>query len=946
MVRKDQDGIASRAGTLFNDILGMITARQGLDQFPLKLEHVLPFIDGGSDLLESSRSADKFQVLANNALVGARAAGKKNKAGLVGILARNAKGGGTFPAKRLAVLTATTANWVRRQKRKAIAGESGFFESGGEGSRHRKAAQRMPELEINSTRAWMVGENPARSGDQKQICWMSQHKTDFYNEKYRSVSGLVAILEHALEEDPGLRTLVAHEATNKWNRNLKTYLDAAAAYALDDLVIHDERQYKPLNIEEIVECMDTNEEDASASDGSETDEDQSQEELEDLTADHAKKKTTTPPQVRVLFARSQRSFYKTILKGMRLRQRPPDNHCERCAKYEKNSARLHELTAALLSNANDPEHKKQKKVIKRAGGMNSAWEEQRSLQHAMPDLKKHVLWKEETRGCLMNLAKNMGPHETMWQMDYGGFTDSANKKVSVWSVTVLAPGREQEHFDFFFDQAQSKDDDTNAKKNGQSGIYFLREMLDPTRLQGELAILDGSNPSSAGTCRFGYFYNECTHIILSGDTGNGYRAYEMLEELSTVHAKYAYFVKLMPLAPAHAWNRTDARIARMNEMLRIAKAKTRIFGAKGMANLFYAASHHKSSKAKKHVARCHIFFRKPVFDKAAAQEKKKNLGAHLRTSELWNGHIGVRGLLSFDFAVLDQNGKKHHPAGYATVREHTDAKREGNKPFVYTWRKDLSKLICQPCSDRHGGPVLLSAAGCTKQICKVTKDSAATSKAQAANQAAKPQLALCSKEDVKGEERARQQRKPRPRGRPRKDPTTSSNKKRAPAAKGMAKQAGATQTTENKFQVRAVRYEDGAKPGQWQTWLYIPSAWRGRKSKAALCEEERKGQFLYAHEDNARCYVVAAHAETIESGRIDFLILDDIVFTDTVQVWYQCCSCICWTVIMHGDFIYTYTHTNTCAHTQTVPNIHAHAHTHAQAQAHTHTSHAHQQIST
>ncbi len=49
------------------------------------------------------------------------------------------------------------------------------------------------------------------------------------------------------------------------------------------------------------------------------------------------------------------------------------------------------------------------------------------------------------------------------QLNYAGFTDSAGKKVSVWSATVVASGRQQEHYDFFFDQAGKQDKGLDKK---------------------------------------------------------------------------------------------------------------------------------------------------------------------------------------------------------------------------------------------------------------------------------------------------------------------------------------------------------------------------------------------------------------------------------------------------------------------------------------------------
>ena len=69
----------------------------------------------------------------------------------------------------------------------------------------------------------------------------------------------------------------------------------------------------------------------------------------------------------------------------------------------------------------------------------------------------------------------MEQDEATLHLDYGGMTDSAGKKVSVWSVTMIVNGRKQEHFDFFFDQHEHQKSTASdkARKDVQTGIYFL-----------------------------------------------------------------------------------------------------------------------------------------------------------------------------------------------------------------------------------------------------------------------------------------------------------------------------------------------------------------------------------------------------------------------------------------------------------------------------------------
>ena len=91
---------------------------------------------------------------------------------------------------------------------------------------------------------------------------------------------------------------------------------------------------------------------------------------------------------------------------------------------------------------------------------------------------------------------------------------------------MLAPGRDQVHFDIFFDAKNQnmKAGKTGAKKDGQTGIFCIAELLDAVRAPDGLE------------CLLKLEYPDGRHLILTGDTGNGYRAYEMLEELSGLFA--------------------------------------------------------------------------------------------------------------------------------------------------------------------------------------------------------------------------------------------------------------------------------------------------------------------------------------------------------------------------------------------------------------------------
>lgn len=361
--------------------------------------------------------------------------------------------------------------------------------------------------------------------------------------------------------------------------------------------------------------------------------------------------------------------------------------------------RIEELTRALNSRSGcNPDHEAQVKVVEVAGGTSAAWTELRGLQKKFPDLQKHVTWFDGQRAYAKS-REGKCESEAMLQFDYGGLTDSAGSKVSVWTVAVVVKNREQEHFDFFFDAAnqhQARDDDGSAKKNGKTGIYLLSQLFCKTQAPA----------GCQGKSLFGYYYPKVTHLLHSGDTGNGFRAYEMLDELSCFKSKYDYSTELIPLCPKHAYNRSDSRIAHMNTFLEKVKSKGRLLGAKEVAEAFHCATDPNRTTKRTFMARCHVFFR--AIKKV--QTDKGNLGALLKSPYVTNQSVGVRGLLYFDFSFLDKQGRKVYLEGYARVREYGDEAKSGNRTFVYTWRKDREKQMCQACSDREQFPVLLSAS--------------------------------------------------------------------------------------------------------------------------------------------------------------------------------------------------------------------------------------------
>ena len=392
-----------------------------------------------------------------------------------------------------------------------------------------------------------------------------------------------------------------------------------------------------------------------------------------------------------LCPRSQKAFYGTILAKMRLWQRPPHDHCERCTKYEVCTARVNVLNKALYAPVDHVEGSEA--VLREAGGRLAASAELRELSAKYRDLLRHVTWFREQRKYLKKVELALEEHQAMLQLDYGGFGDSEGKKVNVWSSTVLGCKREPEHFDFMFDAANQVSGRRGAKKDGQTGCFFLDELFDPARAPSGLA---------QGQSLFSSRYPFVTELIFSGDTGNGYRAYVMLEYLSKFFEKYGYKVKLIPLSPGHAWNRTDARIAHMNTFLNALKKKSRVFGANQIASAFKLATDPAVTTKRKYMARSFVFFRTVVIDQPdESEDGPSSFGPSPHPSAAdGEGHLGVKSLLYFDFSVNGEEGGSVHPAGCARVRVHANPDLPDNPTFLFSWRKSLWSDLCQQCSDK------------------------------------------------------------------------------------------------------------------------------------------------------------------------------------------------------------------------------------------------------
>lgn len=352
-----------------------------------------------------------------------------------------------------------------------------------------------------------------------------------------------------------------------------------------------------------------------------------------LYDDESKEEADDPSEA--IHPRSQRCFYKTILKGMRIWQRPPENVCKRCTRYELYVQEEKDLTHSVNAIPGTPDYDKHQARLKQHGGLAGTYERLRRIRHALIDLRRHVTWRANQRDYLHDRKKNMSEHEIILELDYGGFSDSANDKISVWSCTAIIQDGVK-HIDYFFD-AYDKKTGTGHKKDGEAGIYFLDQLFNPEH-----------GPGNGGVSLIHTLFPNRNSVILSGDTGNGFRAYLMLHFLSTLFVLYGWRCELIPLSPGHAFNQSDARIARINTFMRRVMRKTRVLGAEMTANLMAVACDPTRAKRREYMKNTHVFFR--VVDVGGLLEgiTSTTMGA---TMESIFGRLGVRALLYFQFGV-------------------------------------------------------------------------------------------------------------------------------------------------------------------------------------------------------------------------------------------------------------------------------------------------------
>ena len=122
-----------------------------------------------------------------------------------------------------------------------------------------------------------------------------------------SLAGQMKIMDRALATNGEELRAAAKNPKNRWHRNIRTYLEALSLDALDELRVHRLQAERPKAIDAVVAAV-VNAEQEGAGDGQVGGPEHGGEH-EDEEQDEAG---------RVLYPRSYRCLYESMLKGMRL----------------------------------------------------------------------------------------------------------------------------------------------------------------------------------------------------------------------------------------------------------------------------------------------------------------------------------------------------------------------------------------------------------------------------------------------------------------------------------------------------------------------------------------------------------------------------------------------------------------------------------------------------
>jgi hypothetical protein len=233
------------------------------------------------------------------------------------------------------------------------------------------------------------------------------------------------------------------------------------------------------------------------------------------------------------------------------------------------------------------------------------------------------------------------------------------------------------HFDVFYDKDIVRGE---KNKNSNTGMMALRLFLDPLR-----------NTGASGLSVLADMAPQVTHLIFSGDTGNGFRGIPMSWFHSTIHRLYGFICEQIPLAPRHAHNDTDAHFAHLNSFFRKLMRVTFLVGASVFAKALTMATNPSLTNQRKLIKRCTVLYHRFT-------------AAEYITVPDWlikerDGEISVSKLGYFLLSTTSEDGKGDvFEEGIMRVRR--NAPESKDDPLL-VWDMRYPDQCCQVCSDRE-----------------------------------------------------------------------------------------------------------------------------------------------------------------------------------------------------------------------------------------------------
>ena len=131
------------------------------------------------------------------------------------------------------------------------------------------------------------------------------------------------------------------------------------------------------------------------------------------------------------------TLFKRILKGARIRKRPPEKDCVTCRDWPEFKAEFAQLLTALNADPSQGD-------FRRWGGRHEAETRRKMVETYLPGLEQHAKWLETQRPmvqlpCFLFLAEasqvkdienKLRANQALLFLDFGSFYDSAGGKFS------------------------------------------------------------------------------------------------------------------------------------------------------------------------------------------------------------------------------------------------------------------------------------------------------------------------------------------------------------------------------------------------------------------------------------------------------------------------------------------------------------------------------------